>query len=338
MLFRSAGVSGSGKSSLIANTLVPGLKELMRGRCVTGNEKPGDGKPADDPEDEELSAEFDDEEEMIAAGTRILGHENIRKCYVIDQRPIGRSRTSCPATYTGIMDRMRKLFSECPEAKSRNLGISWFSLNSKGGCPACHGDGVVRRYTGYGNFIDIRCDKCGGYGFVSETMSVHLDGKTIRDCLDMTVSEAYAFFRDKDRVIANILNVLIRVGMGYIKLGQKTPTISGGESQRIKLAGELAKGKAAKEVLYILDEPSTGLSFYDCEKLLKLLNELVSMGNSVILTEHDINMLSNCDWIIEMGPAGGRNGGRLIAEGTPAELKTNPASVIGRHLKTGGTQ
>lgn len=329
-----AGVSGSGKSSLVANTLVPGLKELMRGQCVTGNEKPGDGKPADDPEDEELSAEFDEEEEMITAGTRILGYENIRKCYVIDQRPIGRSRTSCPATYTGIMDRMRKLFSECPEAKSRNLGIGWFSLNSKGGCPTCHGDGVVRRYTGFGNFIDIRCDKCGGYGFVAETMSVHLDGKTIRDCLDMTVSEAYAFFRDKDGVIANILNVLIRVGMGYIKLGQKTPTISGGESQRIKLAGELAKGKAAKEVLYILDEPSTGLSFYDCEKLLKLLNELVNMGNSVILTEHDTNMLSNCDWIIEMGPAGGRNGGRLIAEGTPAELKRNPASIIGRHLKT----
>jgi excinuclease UvrABC ATPase subunit len=169
-------------------------------------------------------------------------------------------------------------------------------------------------------------------------MSVHLDGKTIRDCLDMTVSEAYAFFRDKDGVIANILNVMIRVGMSYIRLGQKTPTISGGESQRIKLARELAKGKAAKGVLYILDEPSTGLSFYDCEKLLKLLNELVDMGNSVILTEHDTNMLSNCDWIVEMGPAGGRNGGRLIAEGTPAELKKNPASVIGRHLKTGGTQ
>ena len=352
-----AGVSGSGKSSLIAGTLVPGLKALMQSKCITGDEKTTDRKRTVAREEEDFAAELDytgeglsDEgfdlseegisdrkisEEMISAQTTIAGHKNIKKCYVIDQRPIGRSRTSCPATYTGIMDRMRKLFSESPEAKARNMGIGWFSLNSKGGCPDCHGDGVVRRYIGFGNFIDIKCSRCGGYGFVADTMSVHLDGKTIRDCLEMTVSEAYEFFKDKDDAITNILNVLIRVGMGYIKLGQKTPTISGGESQRIKLAKELSKGKAGKDALYILDEPSTGLSFYDCEKLQKLLNELVDMGNSVIVTEHDTNMLSNCDWIIEMGPGGGRSGGRVIAQGTPAELKENTDSVIGKFLKTG---
>ena len=145
----------------------------------------------------------------------------------------------------------------------------------------------------------MKCDKCDGFGFVADTMKVHLDGKTIKDCLEMSVSEAYDFFKDKDDVIANILNVLIRVGMGYIKLGQKTPTISGGESQRINL-----------------------------------LNELVDMGNTIIVTEHDTSMLSNCDWIIEMGPAGGKNGGYVIAEGSPLELKNNPSSIIGKYLKT----
>ena len=164
-------------------------------------------------------------------------------------------------------------------------------------------------------------------------MSVHLDGKTIKDCLEMSVSEAYEFFKDKDEIIAGILKVLIRVGMGYIKLGQKTPTISGGESQRIKLAKELSKGKTAKGFLYILDEPTTGLSFTDCQKLLNLLNELVDMGNSIIITEHDVNMLSNCDWIIEMGPGGGKNGGKVIAEGTPKDLQQNLFSQIGPYLK-----
>lgn len=327
-----AGASGSGKSSLIANTLVPGLKELMQSKCITGDEKSKNDTSVSD--DEIASDEDEDfEEEELSSETKILGYQNLKRCYVIDQRPIGRSRTSCPATYTGIMDRMRKLFSECPEAKAKNLGIGYFSLNSKGGCIMCHGDGVIRRHIGFGIFIDLKCEKCDGYGFVQETMSVHLDGKTIKDCLEMSVSEAYEFFKDKNEIIAGILKVLIRVGMGYIKLGQKTPTISGGESQRIKLAKELSKGKTAKGFLYILDEPTTGLSFTDCQKLLKLLNELVDMGNSIIITEHDVNMLSNCDWIIEMGPGGGKNGGKVIAEGTPKDLKQNLFSQIGPYLK-----
>lgn len=323
-----AGVSGSGKSSLIADTLVPHLKELMKGKCVTGDLN---DKSKKDLEDSEF--DFETEGADYDSKTVILGSENIKRCYVIDQRPIGRSRTSCPATYTGIMDKLRTLFAGSKEAKEKGLDVGYFSLNSKGKCPFCKGDGEIHWHVGFGNFIDIKCDKCDGYGFVAETMSVHLEGKTIRDCLDMSVDEAFRFFKEKDANIARMLNTLKRVGMGYIKLGQKTPTISGGESQRIKLAKELAKGKNAKDALYILDEPTTGLSMSDSEKLLDFLNELVDKGNTVIMTEHDVNMLSNCDVIIEMGPGGGKDGGYLIAQGTPTELKANPNSMIGRYLK-----
>lgn len=322
-----AGVSGSGKSSLIADTLVPHLKNLMKSKCMTGesNEK----RTEDTEEEFETEASGPDYDSK----TVILGSENIKRCYVIDQRPIGRSRTSCPATYTGIMDKLRPLFANSAEAKEKGLDVGYFSLNSKGKCPFCKGDGEIHWHVGFGNFIDIKCEKCDGYGFIAETMSVHVDGKTIRDCLDMSVDEAFDFFEGKDEDIARMLQTLKRVGMGYIKLGQKTPTISGGESQRIKLAKELAKGENAKGALYILDEPTTGLSMSDSEKLLEFLNELVDKGNTVIMTEHDVNMLSNCDIIIEMGPGGGRDGGYLIAKGTPKELKNNPNSIIGGYLK-----
>lgn len=323
-----AGVSGSGKSSLIADTLVPHLKELMKSKCVTGNLNDKDKEDLED-----LEFDFEAEGADYDSKTTVLGSENIKRCYVIDQRPIGRSRTSCPATYTGIMDKLRVLFAGSEEAKKKGLDVGYFSLNSKGKCPFCKGDGELHWHVGFGNFIDIKCDKCDGYGFVAETMSVHLEDKTIRDCLDMSVDEAFQFFQDKDANVARMLNTLKRVGMGYIKLGQKTTTISGGESQRIKLAKELAKGKNAKGALYILDEPTTGLSMSDSEKLLDFLNELVDKGNTVIMTEHDVNMLSNCDVIIEMGPGGGKEGGHLIAQGTPKELKENPNSIIGRYLK-----
>jgi len=322
-----AGVSGSGKSSLIADTLVPYLKSLMKSKCVTGesNEK------RETSEDEDFEVELGSADYDSKAS--VLGYENIKRCYVIDQRPIGRSRTSCPATYTGIMDKMRILFANSPKAKEKGLDLGYFSLNSKGKCPFCKGDGAVHYHVGFGNFIDLKCEKCEGYGFIAETMAVHLDGKTIRDCLDMTVDDAYDFFKDKDHTIAKMLSTLQRVGMGYIKLGQKTPTISGGESQRIKLAKELAKGESGRGALYILDEPTTGLSMSDSEKLLTFLNELVDKGNTVIFTEHDVNMLSNCDCIIEMGPGGGKDGGYVIAQGTPKELKNSKDSIIGGYLK-----
>ena len=196
----------------------------------------------------------------------------------------------------------------------------------------CHGVGVVSYHICMGNMIDLPCEACGGAGFLPEVMEVELDGRNIRDILDMTVDEASEFFQDKDKIICNILRVMQRVGMGYITLGQKTPTISGGESQRIKLAKELSKGKNAKDVLYILDEPTTGLSFHDSQRLMKLLQELVDVGNSVIITEHDPYVLSNCDYLIELGRGGGSDGGNIIAVGTPEELKRDGNSIIGGYL------
>lgn len=313
-----AGVSGSGKSSLISDTLVPLLKEKLKNKMVM-----------------EKVEDFSLSETGQAA---LQGCEKIKKCYVIDQKPIGRSRTSCPATYTGIFDKIRVLFAETEEAKKRGYTAGMFSVNSQGGCPKCKGDGVIHYHVGFGNFIDIECDECEGSGYVPEAMEIQLNGKDIRQILEMSVDEAYEFFQDQDSSILQVLEILQRVGMGYIKLGQATPTISGGESQRIKLAKELAKGKNTRGksmagALYILDEPTTGLSFSDEEKLLILLNDLVDQGASIIVTEHDPFILSNCDYILEMGEGAGSEGGNLIAQGTPSELKKNTTSIIGKYLK-----
>ena len=227
---------------------------------------------------------------------------------------------------------MRTLFADTPQARALGYPVGLFSVNSEGGCPKCKGDGVIHYHVGFGNFVDVECEDCGGSGYIPEAMEVTLDGKNIREILNMSVDEATYFFVGKDKVISNMLSVLKRVGMGYIKLGQATPTISGGESQRIKLAKELSKGKNARNSLYIRDEPTTGLSFYDSERLMKLLNELVDCGNSIIVTEHDPYILSCCDYLVEMGPGGGSDGGYIIAAGTPAELKHNPCSIIGKYL------
>lgn len=308
-----AEVSGSGKSSLVSDTLVPKLREILKSKCIVD--------------------EKDVEETEVHRDVSLRGTEHLKACYVIDQRPIGRTRTSCPATYTGLMDQLRNLFAASTDAKEKGYSVGMFFLNAEGGCKKCKGTGVVHYYVGYGNFIDVDCEECDATGFVKETMEVKVDGKTIRDILNMSVDEATIYFEDKDAKALHILKTMQKVGLGYIKLGQATPTISGGESQRIKLAKELSKGKRAKGVLYILDEPTTGLSFYDSEQLMKLMNELVDMGNTIIVTEHDPYILSNCDYLIEMGPGGGNEGGYVIATGTPFELKANKDSVIGGYLK-----
>lgn len=314
-----AGVSGSGKSSLISDTLVPKLKEILKKKCIS---------------EEEDTEEVDDNKFITAV---LSGTENIKGCFVIDQKPIGRNKTSCPATYTGILDRIRSLFADTEEAKEKGYSVGMFTRNSDGGCSRCKGEGILHHYVGYGSFIDLVCDDCAGTGYIDEARSVLLDGKNICDVLNMSVDEAKGFFETKDKSICNILEIMKQVGMGYIKLGQSIPTISGGESQRIKLAKELSKGQKAvkkgeKGSLYILDEPTTGLSLYDTERLLQLLNDLVDCGNSIIVTEHDVHVLSNCDYIIEMGKGGGKDGGEIIASGTPDALKNNPASTIGRYL------
>ncbi|MCL2323636.1 MAG: ATP-binding cassette domain-containing protein, partial [Oscillospiraceae bacterium] len=303
-----AGVSGSGKSSLITDTLVPKLKEMLKNKLVSDDEK--------------------DEDFEILPYVEISGAEHIKKCVVIDQKPIGRSRISCPATYTGIFDRIRTLF-----AKESGMDPGLFSVNSKGGCHACKGEGEIHYHVGMGNFIDLECEVCGGTGFVEEAMSVTLDGKNIREILEMSIHSAVDFFKDKDKIIVKILQTLERVGMGYMGLGQKTPTISGGEAQRIKLAAELGKFSNVRGNVYILDEPTTGLAFSDIERLIHLIQELVDNGGTVIVTEHDPWVLSNCDYIIEMGPGGGSDGGFIIATGTPEVLKRSENSIIGRYLK-----
>jgi excinuclease ABC A subunit len=315
LLVGVAGVSGSGKSSLIADTLVPKLKEVLR----TVVDEPGYNNET--------------EETALLPEVSVTGFEFIKKCLIIDQKPIGRTRTSCPATYTGIFDKVRNLFADSPEAKAKGYGAGMFSVNSEGHCPKCKGDGIIHYHVGLGNFIHIDCDDCGGTGYRPESVSVTVDGKNIKDILEMSISAAADYFKDKNKSIHQMLKTLNRVGLGYMKLGQKTPTISGGEAQRIKLAKELGKSGSGKDNVYILDEPTTGLSFSDSEKLIRLMQELVDNGNTVIVTEHDPNVLSNCDYIIEMGPGGGSEGGFVLATGTPGELKQNKKSVIGRFLQ-----
>lgn len=312
LLVGVAGVSGSGKSSIISDTLVPKLKEILKIKFV-------------DDEDEI--------ETITLPDVKITGTENIKKCVIVDQKPIGRSRTSCPATYTGIFDRVRKLFAEAPESMAQGFNPGMFSVNSEGKCRTCKGDGVIHYHVGFGNFIDVDCEVCGTTGFTPESMTVTVDGKNIRNILEMNITNAIEYFKDKDKVSYRMLKTLDRVGLGYMSLGQKTPTISGGEAQRIKLAKELGKSGSGKDNVYILDEPTTGLSFSDSERLIQLMQELVDNGNTIIVTEHDPVVLSNCDYIIEMGPGGGSDGGYVIATGTPAELKNNEKSIIGRYLK-----
>ena len=194
------------------------------------------------------------------------------------------------------------------------------------------GGGEIHYHVGFGNFIHVDCEDCGGTGFCADSMRITVDGKNIKDILDMNITDAIDFFKDKCKASHRMLKTLERVGLGYLKLGQHTPTISGGEAQRIKLAKELGKSGSGKDNLYILDEPTTGLSFSDSEKLIQLMQELVDNGNTVIVTEHDPVILSNCDYIIEMGPGGGSDGGYVLATGTPAEIKKNKKSVIGAYL------
>ena len=307
-----AGVSGSGKSSLIAHTLVPKLKMLIRNRVVQN-------------EDEDIydyPRELDDVE--------IHGTEYINKCYVINQQPIGRTKTSNIATYTGVFDVIRKLFAETEDAKDFGFDMSFFSLNAEGGCPTCGGQGFLVYNVGFGN-INMICDQCNGTGYIEDVLDVNYHNKNIAEVLEMTVKEACGFFKDVPKIY-QILSLLDKVGMGYIKLGQKTTTISGGEAQRIKLAKELGKSRN-KDNIYILDEPTVGLSLKDSEHLIYLLREICNAGNTVIITEHDIDVLSCCDYIFELGPKGGNEGGYLIAEGTPKSLKENSNSIIGGYLK-----
>ncbi len=315
-----AGVSGSGKSSLISDTLIPLLKGYFHDQAENGRT---------DVNDNEL--EDRDEPEVVETVADLLeGSEHISGYAEISQAPIGRKMNSNPVSYIGIWDKIRRLYARQPEALQQQLSAGHFSFNSKGACPVCGGSGRETIWLGVNLNIDHTCGECHGKRYNDEALSVRYKGKNIHDILEMSVSEAVSFFED-DHGIVSSLKVMERIGMGYIKLGQPTPTLSGGESQRIKLAKEIGRRRKGN-ILYVLDEPTTGLSLHDTAKLILLLDELVVKGNSVIVIEHDPVILKSCGWIIELGPNGGEEGGRLIAEGSPQELKKNPKSITGRYL------
>ena len=297
------GVSGSGKSTLLLDTLYPALMRALYNSKIS-----------------------------VGAHDVIRGMENVDKVVDIDQSPIGRTPRSNPATYTGVFSNIRDFFAGLPEAKARGYGPGRFSFNVKGGrCEACQGDGQIKIEMNFLADVYVECDKCHGARYNDETLAVKYKGKSIADVLNMTVEEAYRFFSNVPQ-IARKLELLKRVGLDYIKLGQSSLDLSGGEAQRIKLSKELA-ARSTGQTIYILDEPTTGLHFADIKLLLSVLHELVDQGNTVIVIEHNLEVIKTADWIIDLGPGGGANGGRVVATGTPEQVAENPESLTGKYLK-----
>ena len=297
------GVSGSGKSTLVNDILYPALARALYG----SSEKPG-------------------------RHDRVDGIAEIDKVIDIDQSPIGRTPRSNPATYTNVFNAIRDLMAKTPEARARGYSPGRFSFNVKGGrCEACAGDGQIKIEMHFLPDIYVTCDVCGGKRYNRETLQVTYKGKSIADILDLTVEQGYELFRNIPP-IANICGTLTDVGLGYITLGQPATTLSGGEAQRIKLARELAK-RSTGRTLYLLDEPTTGLHFDDIQKLLSVLHSLTDKGNTVIVIEHNLDVIKTADWIIDLGPEGGEGGGRLLAEGTPEDLAAVRGSFTGEYLR-----
>jgi excinuclease ABC subunit A len=269
--------------------------------------------------------------EVPSAFDRLEGLEQLDKIIDIDQSPIGRTPRSNPATYTDLFAPIRDWFAEMPEARTRGYKPGRFSFNVKGGrCEACQGDGLIKIEMHFLPDVFVVCDTCKGKRYNRETLEVKFREKSIADVLDMTVDEAAVFFKAVPK-INDRLSLLSRVGLGYIHLGQQATTLSGGEAQRIKLAKELAKRPTGR-TLYILDEPTTGLHFEDIRKLLEVLHALVDTGNTVIVIEHNLEVIKTADHVIDLGPEGGDGGGRIIGTGTPEEIAANPASHTGRFL------
>jgi excinuclease ABC subunit A len=250
----------------------------------------------------------------------------------VDQSPIGRTPRSNPATYTGVFDHVRKLFAQTPEAKMRGYQQGRFSFNVKGGrCEACAGDGTIKIEMNFLPDVYVPCEVCHGARYNRETLEVHYKGKTIAEVLDMPIEEALEFFGAVP-AIARHMKTLVEVGLGYVRLGQPATTLSGGEAQRVKLSTELQKRSTGRTV-YVLDEPTTGLHFEDIRKLLGVLSSLVDKGNTVLVIEHNLDVVKTADWIIDMGPGGGSRGGTVVAEGTPEDIVATSGSFTGEFLK-----
>ena len=297
------GVSGSGKSTLMNLTVMPALKQM-----------------------------FGERVENVGKHSAIEFPSFVRNVIVIDQDPIGRTPRSNPATYTKLFDQVRKLFAYTKEARVNGYAPGRFSFNVKGGrCETCHGDGVLRISMNFLPDVYVQCDECHGKRYNKETLKVLYKGKNIAEVLDMTVEEAATFFQNIP-IVSHKLQTLLDVGLGYIKLGQSSTTLSGGESQRIKITRELSKRKSG-HVVYMLDEPTTGLHFDDTKRLIKVLNRLVKKGNTVFVIEHNLDVVKSCDYLIDLGPEGGEAGGEIVAKGTPEEVSSNDKSFTGKFLK-----
>jgi excinuclease ABC subunit A len=296
------GVSGSGKSTLVNDILYTSLaKRIYNARAVPGRHQ------------------------------TITGLDHVDKVIHVDQSPIGRTPRSNPATYTGVFDHIRKLFAATAEAKMRGYQQGRFSFNVKGGrCEACAGDGTIKIEMNFLPDVYVPCEVCHGARYNRETLEVHYKGKTIAEVLDMSIEEAADFFAAVP-AISRHMKTLVEVGLGYVRLGQPATTLSGGEAQRVKLSSELQKRSTGRTV-YVLDEPTTGLHFEDIRKLLLVLGRLVDQGNSVLVIEHNLDVIKTSDWIVDMGPEGGSRGGTVIAEGTPEDVAANPDSYTGQFL------
>jgi excinuclease ABC subunit A len=302
LLICVTGVSGSGKSTLVEDVVHRALQQKVnRSRIVPGKHR------------------------------RLVGWEEIDKVVHVDQSPIGRTPRSNPATFTGVFDHVRRLFSQTPEARVRGYKPGRFSFNVRGGrCEACAGDGQIKIEMHFLPDVYVTCEQCKGKRYNRETLAVRFKGRSVADVLAMSVDEALEFFRNIP-VIARHLQTLSDVGLGYIKLGQPAPTLSGGEAQRVKLASELSR-RATGRTFYILDEPTTGLHFDDVRKLLSVLERLVDAGNTVVVIEHNLDVVKTADWLIDLGPEGGEGGGEVVASGPPEEVAHARGSHTGRFL------
>jgi excinuclease ABC subunit A len=318
------GVSGSGKSTLIRDVLHDNLARLVGAARVGATRR---GKAP-----------------KLANVRSIEGWQTIGRVLEVDQTPIGKTPRSCPATYVGIWDHVRKLFTDTTEARIRGYDASRFSFNVSGGrCEGCEGQGLKKIEMSFLPDVRVSCDRCNGARFNNETLGVEYRGKNIGDVLAMTVDEAVVFFAAHPK-INHPLALLRDVGLGYIALGQQSPTLSGGEAQRVKLVTELAKVRPeslrlrpTEATLYVLDEPTIGLHIADVEKLTRVLHRLVDAGNSVIVIEHNLDVLAEADWVVDLGPEGGKGGGKIVAQGTPEQLvrtrsKSHTAKALGAFL------
>ncbi len=317
------GVSGSGKSTLIRESLLPAVTSALKSRRGRGESSSWRENGA------------------VAGGLELTGYDTIQSVYEVDQSPIGRTPRSIPATYVGFFNDIRQLFALVPEARLRGYGRGRFSFNSpQGRCPECQGAGTIKLEMNFLPPAFVRCETCGGCRFNRETLDIQYNGRNIAQVLEMSVEEALGFFASLPK-IKRALQALCDTGLGYLKLGQTSPTLSGGEAQRVKLVSHLLAGLKEPDLfdprprrnLFILEEPTIGLHMADVKRLVEVLQRLVDAGHSVLVIEHNLELIAEADWVIDLGPEGGAGGGRIVIEGTPEQVARNKHSHTGRFLR-----